>query len=228
MIITGFWWSRDRIYKQWFAKDWHILCVRKLRKMFQSLVCQYLVFSRKIDILQFWEQFKKNICKNKIRKPLTRFFILLGRPWNISNMSYLSHDRPSWHMNVILRYISKHLDFDRKFEIFENFHKMCQSLAIHCNWVKKSCQASNLTWIIGAHILVRDDVILYCDTLYLTKLSRKYEMKRQSESLKQSSTVRPVVSVRRTLVYFNGNSLERFYSLLTSRTHKLWHSGPPI
>ena len=157
-------------------------------------------------------------------------------------MSYLSHDRPSWHMNVILRWLkirsiqilTKNLrccqSLSKPFgnsKISRIFIK-CQSLAIHCNWVKKSCQASNLTWIIGAHILVRDDVILYCDTLYLTKLSRKYEMKRQSESLKQSSTVRPVVSVRRTLVYFNGNSLERFYSLLTSRTHKLWHSGPPI
>ena len=36
----GFWWSRYRIYKQWFAKDWHILCVRKTRKMCQSLACQ--------------------------------------------------------------------------------------------------------------------------------------------------------------------------------------------
>ena len=92
-----FWWSRDRIYEQWFAKDWHILCVRKTRKMCQSLACQFLaIFSRnsgrKIDISQFWEQLKKEyLLQNKVMNSLTGFLFYRGvleiaQTWAICHM----------------------------------------------------------------------------------------------------------------------------------------------
>ena len=49
-------------------------------------------------------------------------------------------------------------------------------------------------------------------------------MKRQSESLEQSSTVRPVISVRRTLVYLNGNANLSAAVLCGSTLDQMSHS----